>query len=60
MTKINFNAMHPADIKAGLEKRGLTLSDVARRVNCDRRHVSTVLSKAPEVYQAIEDLLAAS
>ena len=55
MTQIDFTAMHPADIKAGLEKRGLSFADIGRKTNKTRQQVSAVVNNAAEVYSAIAE-----
>jgi lambda repressor-like predicted transcriptional regulator len=55
MTQINFTVMHPADIKAGLEKRGLTLADIGRKTNKTRQEVSAVVNSFAEIHAAIAE-----
>jgi lambda repressor-like predicted transcriptional regulator len=57
MTQIDFTVMHPADIKAGLEKRGFTLSDIGRKTNRTRQEVSAVVNNAADVFGAIAEVL---
>ena len=52
--------MHPADIKAGLEKRGMRISVLARHLNLDISTVSHVLKgrqRSRRVEMAIAEAL---
>jgi lambda repressor-like predicted transcriptional regulator len=56
MDLIELIEMHPADIRSGLEKRGVNLSDIGRKTNRTRQEVSSVVNNAAEVFKAITEV----